>query len=432
MSKASNSTTTKTDETLHRLTDIDTNEVSLVDRAANKRKWIVTKNAAGVYTKMFETIDKTGETDMSKIAKGETSNVSTETVVELLNGLSIGLTKMAELTEQVKTFTEAQAAVVEKGEACAQPPIREWGTAIETVTKSLSDLFVSCPALGPAVVVKSTEELAAEATAKATDDAAKVAAEKAAAEKTATDEAARIVAEKAAEVANAQEKIVAVRTAVTEIANELTTLSKSEIITLEGIKAVVQKMDGVYVSGGLMIDTYDIAALSKLCNAICTVMAEDAPASMAKSASLTLAEAASRVAGIAKKLETDSITDGEGKKLKVVELMLDTVTKSLAPAAPAVVEAVVAATKEPEVKKSDIADLESKFAAMLDAAVTKAIEPLKTENEKLKTEKATLAARLEKAETETPSRTSSSEPAVVTSVDESKLFPLNYNADKQN
>lgn len=424
MSKTS---TKKLDDKLHRLTDIDTQSVDLVDRAANKRKWIVTKNEAGANITMFETIDKTGETDMTKIAKGETSNVSTETVVELLSGLTSTLTGLSDVTEQVKLFTEQHAVSVEKGETPAKATITTWGAALTTVTKSLASLFTACPALnGETVVAKTAEEIAAETAAK---DAEKVAAEKALADKAVADEAVKVEAAKAADVAKAKEKIETVRKTVGEIANTLATVTAGTL-THDEVTAVVKKMDSVYISGGLMVDTYDIAALEKICNAIVTVINAEEPADLAKSATLTLAEAASRVSGISKKLETaDAISDKEGKALKTVELMLTGVAKRLA----LVPVTATTITTEPEVKKSDLAALETRIAALVEGVVTKALEPLKAANEALKIEKAELATKLEKANSESPAaRSSSAEAGGESHADESKLFPLDYNAEKHN
>lgn len=425
MSKAKKSPETKSDDQLHRLTDISTEEVSMVDRAANKRKWIVTKNETGERVKMFETIDKNGETDMTKIAKGEAAAVSTETVIELLTGLTTALETLSTVTETVKNYTTDVSAKIEKGEAVTQPAIKEWGTDLTGVTKSLESLFTICPALAPAAVTKTAEEIAA---AKAVDDAAKLEAEKAATKK-AEDDAAKTAADKAAEEKKAQDDKTAKAAEFVKslgmIVSDLTAAKAAP--TVASLTEITKKMDSVYVSGGLMIDTYDIAALEKLCEAINMVIANGGEQDMAKSAPLTLAEAASRVAGIAKKLETTAVTQQDGKDLKVVELLIKHVVKKLTPPTVATTEPVKDA-----VTKSDITSLEAKMATLVSDAVTKAVGTLNTEITTLKNENTALATKLAKALTDgTATRASSGEPGSNGSGDESKLFPLNYNADKQ-
>ena len=118
---------------LTRLTDIETEEVSLVDKAANKRKFAVIKRDA----------------ETTAMATEQTVNTS-----KFLEGLTTGLEKLTNLTELVK-------AKVEKAEDASMTDMVDWKTSMNAMLNwasgELSGIFGTSIDTQPADVGMTSE-----------------------------------------------------------------------------------------------------------------------------------------------------------------------------------------------------------------------------------------------------------------------------------
>ncbi len=418
------------DPATHRLTDIETEEVSLVDKGANKRKFAVIKRDLEAIKmsrgpEMFEDINKA---DATTVATVESATTSTTSVVDekasaILESMTTGLEQLASLTELVK-------AHVEKAEAVTPEAVQTWQTAMTDVTawaeKTMKAHFITKSEPVAETVVVPVETPAEEKPAEI------VAAPEAEVAKTETPAEEPVVTKTPAEI------LADVQTTILDLASTVPTVST--------VKAALAKMDGLYVSGGLYVDAYDIEALAKVCNALCDAMcdpnAEDS-AAMKKAADKILGEISKRTATVVKRVTKSTTTnEADGKELKIVALMLkalengldatEEVTPVIAPAAAVVTQTV---TVDPAATQKLVDEAVTKaIAAAVPAAVNTAVVELNKKNAELeaqvatlKTEKAEVNKKLTAAMSETQTRGSSPE-TVVKNEPGASMFPMDYNA----
>lgn len=400
----------------HRLTDIETEEVSLVDKGANKRKFAVIKrdletNNMSRGPEMFEDINKADatSTEVTTLAAETTVAVVDEKASAILEGMTAGLEKLASLTEMVKSQ-------VEKSETAKPETLAEWKTAMETVV-SWATGMAKAHFETVEISKETTEEIAAQTSEAAA--AAAVVVPAAVEDKTTTAEviADAVVAKSAAEI-------------LSDVSQTVLDLA-STVPTAEDVKKTLAKMDGLFISGGLYVDAYDVEALAAVCNAICEAMYDpneaDEIAAMKKAADKILGEVSKRTVAVSKRVAKANATNAaDGKELKIAALMLKALENGLAP-------------KTEEVKTLD-ADATQKLidAAVIkavEAAVTKAVAPITKQNEELatqittlKTEKAEIAKKLATAMSETQTRGSSAETVTKHEGNDHDLFPMDYNA----
>lgn len=406
------------ENTTHRLTDIETEEVSLVDKGANKRKFAVIKR--DLETKemskgpeMFEDINKT-----ESVATTPDANVVKETPVvdekasAILQSMTTGLEKLASLTELVKS-------AVEKSEVTTDDAIVQWQTAMADVTawadSTMKSHFIKAEVVAapPETVVteeKKTEETVTDAAVTTNETVVETAKEE-------------VVAKSATEI------LLDVQATILDLA--------STVPSLDAIKAAIAKMDGLYVSGGLYIDAYDVKALAAVCNAVCEAMcdpnAENDSTAMKKSADKILGEISKRTVAVTKRVaKANATTSADGKELKIAALMLKALENGL--------------TATPEVITTEVKEQmdETAIKTLVDAAVTKAVgdavtkavtelnkqnSVLTTQVETLKADKVELNKKLTASMSETQTRGSSVETVTLAKNNETvQLFPMDYNA----
>lgn len=381
----------------HRLTDIETKEVSLVDKGANQRKFAVIKS----------------DTETNEMAK--------QSAEATLEAVTTGLTKLAELTEAVKTF-------VEKNETGIAAPVDEWTKTVQSFQPWMHDVLTTLGTETPAETVKddekvTTAEVVATGPGLVTPAADVVTTETVEVKTLATGTETVAVA---AETVTATETVVvpAVTTETPTTVDPVATVD-ALVKSLAGLGATptsvdVEKAitgyDGLYISGGLFVDAYDVEALAMVCNAICAAMGAGADeeaaeeAAMAKAADKVLAEVTKRTTTVAKRVtEAKKATDTDGKELKVVGMVLKALKDSLVKA-----EATKATTVTP------VLDMDA-VQKMIEQAVAKAVAPFSVETTSLKdqlvktaAEKVELAKQLNAA-LSTPATRASSQETVNTS-----------------
>ena len=124
----------------HRLRDIEVSEVSLVDRAANKRKFLVTKREG----EMLKTIDLKGSTDFgtdpnhlkSEVRKGEAIPTPVKNVVQRA---------LTEATERLMGVVQAVRRAEESTERAPRPLPQSIGKEIMAVGSLLQGVLRSYP-----------------------------------------------------------------------------------------------------------------------------------------------------------------------------------------------------------------------------------------------------------------------------------------------
>lgn len=457
----------KRDATQHRLTDIETEEVSLVDKGANKRKFAVIKRDLETNTmsrgpEMFEDINKEKTIVEKTETVVETAVTTTDAPVDekasaILEGMTAGLEKLASLTEMVKSH-------VEKSETAKPETLAEWKAAMETVISWAADMqkahFIAKDATDPVGPNGTSSNgptgMAGEVAAQA-PGASTGANEKPEDNKTKMDQevatqapGGSVLGDVASDEAKASaglraetEAQVLGTTKVTKTATEILSDVSTTILDLastvpsvDDVKKALAKMDGLFVSGGLYIDAYDVEALAAVCNAICEAMMdpneENEIAGMKKAADKILAEVSKRTVAVSKRVaKANATTSSDGKELKIVSLMLKALENGLSTLATTATNAVAVPAVDPEATQKLV---DAAVAKAVEAAVAKAVAPIAKQNEELtaqvttlKTEKGEIAKKLTAAMSETQTRGSSAE--TVTKNDDLKdLFPSDYNA----
>jgi hypothetical protein len=422
---------------LTRLTDIDTNEVSLVDKAANKRK--------------FAIIKRDSENAMEKSVNAE----------QFLAGLNTGLGKLINLTEIVK-------AKVEKSEDVSFPEAGNWKSEMEALmgwaSSAMASHFGSDPAQ-PTTETNMASEVAEQTpgTATAAGDAAggeaanandSVRAEIDGQMVTGTTEATGDVAAGAAVVeaetirGETAEQMVTGTTEVTgENKIDHTNSSGSVINKAQEFTAAILDMastelsdeklakamgltEGLFFSGGFSVDAWDIEALAAVVNAICEQMSD--PEDIEKSADRIVADVAKKTVAVTKRIAKADykLTAADSKEMKVATMMLKAVAdgmKGKKKKGDGKEASNAGSLGKPDtdgkkpMKKDDTftaADIAKIVNDAVASAVTKAIEPLAKKNAELQTTVTTVTDEKNKivkdynaAVSATQTRNSSSETA---------------------
>lgn len=447
----------QTPKALTRLTDIDTNEVSLVDKAANKRKFAIIK----------------AEKVMEKPVNAE----------QFLDGLNTGLGKLIALTEIVKARVEKDT--VEKAGDVSLAEAGNWKSEMQALMGWASGAMASHFGSDPIPATGMAGEVAAQTTGTASPagDAAAGAAANAndsmgketAAQTSGTASPTGDVAAGAASVATetirneTEEQMVAGSTTVGAVGTPEETNSAGSVInkaqafrdtvlemattelTDEKLEKSVGLTEGLFFSGGFSVDAWDIEALAAVVNAICESMTD--PEDITKSADRIVAEVAKKTVAVTKRISKADykLTDADSKEMKVATMMLKAVADGMKGKKKAKdgKEASNAGSlgkdndKKP-VKKDYVAFTAADIAKIVNdavvTAVAKAVEPLTKKNAELATEVATVTDEKNKIVKDynavvstTQTRNSSSETATSTNSDTSIIHPnslgvADYNA----
>lgn len=457
-----------TPKPLTRLTDINTEEVSIVDKAANKRRFAIVKS----------------ENSMNKPVDVE----------QFLEGLTNGLEKLTTITELVK-------AKVDKAEDATMQETVDFKTSIEAflneVNSSMSSIFSG------KIDVKDADDqetgMDTEVAAQVVPGNANPAGDAAAGEaKVQADsvrsevdgqlvEGAKGAGAVEGDAAGGEAKVSGdtVRTEVegqtvtgtTELTNGTATpeetnsagsvqvhkadpaavaaISKaildlaSKIPTVEEIEKAYGMTEGLFFSGGINVDAYDIEALAAVVNALCEAMydGDESEGAIQKSADRILAETSKRMVAISKRVtKSKEISVSDGKELKIVNMILKAVYDGMKPKAK---------DDKKKDKKSDKKDDKEKDKMKKDAvatkpltiedinsavseAVAKALAPVVAENKKLTEQVAVAKAETEKvvkdynALNTTQTRVSSAETTTNTETESSVVHPNNLGISDYN
>jgi hypothetical protein len=396
----------------HRLTDIQTEEVSLVDKGANKRKFAVIKS-------------DTETNEMTKLNAEAT-----------LQAVTTGLTTLSELTEVVKTF-------VEKAEAGAEIPVEDWTKTIQSFMPWMNQVLetLGVKEEGKSTVTTETVAAATETTSTetvvapgATDTTVVSAAET-------TTNNTTVTTTPAVETTTTETVVVAPETTVTTttetpVTETVTTTTATETLgyvtkavldlaatvpTLDNVKKAGGLFDRLFMSGGLFIDTYDIEALAMVCNAIVEAH-HNSDDGVEKSADKILGEISKRTVAVAKRIEkAEKPTSADGKELKVVSMLLKTLEDALE-------KQTSTATETTQViDKAAIEKMVNDAVATATKGVTEQTAALKQQITKLETEKAEVQKKLTAA-LETPAaRASSQETVTKGNTTPAKQYNVNRN-----
>lgn len=208
-----------------------------------------------------------------------------------------------------------------------------------------------------------------------------------------------------------------------EISEAVEALAKGDI-TKASLDEVLKRFDDTMLRGGVMLDTGDLEILRKVVEALASVMStEDIEKSIAEGEAISR-EFCKTVAAGTKELGKVDAQDKVAAVLKTASVYKAVLQ--------GINETVVAKLDEQRAKQPEIdatAALEAKLEAKIQAAVSKVEEKMNGEITKLTTENKDLRAEIGKRDSEPNQRASTPEPgAGADDVDQSKLFPMNYNA----
>lgn len=314
---------------LTRLTDIETNEVSLVDKAANKRKFAVIKS----------------ENVMEKVVNAE----------QFLEGLNTGLDQLIKLTEVVK-------AKVEKADAMGMESV-DWKSSMNALMSwasgQMASHFSGSDPAQPTTATGMASEVAAQTTGTASpagDATAGAAAVATDSIRTETAEQTLGTASPDGEVAagaaatasdtireETDEQMVSGSTTVGDAGKPVETNSAGSVInkakdfadavlgmaaaeiTEEALNKAIGLTEGLFFSGGFSVDAYDIEALAAVVNAICEQMSD--PEDIEKSADRIVADVAKKAVAISKRVAKADykITNADSKEMRIATELLKAV-----------------------------------------------------------------------------------------------------------
>ena len=430
---------------LTRLTDIETEEVSLVDKAANKRKFAVIKR----------------DTETTTMATEQTLNTS-----KFLEGLTTGL-------EQLTTLTELVKAKVEKAEDASMSDMVDWKSSMTAMLNwasgEMSGIFGTSIDTQPADTGMQSEVAAqTTGTASPTGDAASGEA-KLENDTMGKETAAQMVAGTASptgDAASGEAKLendtmgkeidsvmITGTTTVGEVGKPEDTHSSGSVInkakeftasvldmastevTEEKLEKSMGITEGLFFSGGFSVDAYDIEALAAVVNAICESMSD--PDDIAKSADRIVAEVLNKSVAITKRISKADykLTNTDSKEMKIATLLLKAVADGKKKAKGGKEASNAGELGKPDtdgkktMKKED-ALTAAEISTLVTEAVAKAVAPfaketadLKAANAVITKEKTEVAKKLQTALSTTQSRASSSETVTEVAVTDTIVHP---------
>lgn len=452
-------------KSLTRLTDINTEEVSIVDKAANKRRFAIIKSE-NVMTKPVD-------------------------VTQFLEGLTNSLEKLTTLTEVVK-------AKVDKAEDATMQESVDFKTSVEAflneVSGSMSSIFSedwnpNPTPTGMAAEVAAQTVGTANPAGEAAGGEAKVQADSVRSEvegqlpegdvgakgaqgaaaggealeqkDTMRAETESVMVTGTTVLTDGEEKATETNSAgsvqvhkatpagIAEISKTLLDLATT-VPTLDAVEKAFGMTEGLFFSGGINVDAYDIEALAAVVNAICESMYDgESEETVRKSADRILADVSKRVATISKRVtKANAVSASDGKELKIASMILKAVYDGMKPKKDDKDDKKdkkkdKKGDKKDDMKKDDGVTtggitLEDLNKAVSDA-IAKAVAPLVAENQKLTAQVAVAKAETEKvvkdynALNTTQTRVSSSETVTATETESSVVHPnslgiADYNA----
>jgi len=448
-----------------RLSDFDIEEVSLVDRPANKRPFIirkredalmarnnsvsilkglasplevlatvVTKLDAGVNAEQLAALQDRARglaSDLRDLVPGATGETPKATVL-LTEIATKALEDLTGLAEKLKggTLPEEELAALEKQIASIAESLSALGEKVAAVQAAGADDGAAAP-----TGTESTEP-------PATEPAAEPAADPAPAGEPAADPAPAgepAVSEPAAEpTASAAPlpplDVSEVLTVSEELAGMVDAMTGGAM-TQEAAVALQKRFDDTFLRGGVTIDTGDMETLEKVVAMLAKIMGTDKSAveKRAEVVKAALTEIAADLRDIGHSVKgAEKVATAVFKRAAGLQLAVAHLAKNLDPAQPAQpapaagvdVAAITAAVTAAVAK-----DFDEKFVIPL----SKRVADLEVKNKNLVDENADLRAKVQKFDN-APAGSRASTPAGNSQIDDaadtSTLFPMNYNAER--
>ena len=438
-----------------RLSDFDIEEVSLVDRPANKRPFIirkredalmarnnsvsilkglasplevlatvVTKLDAGVNAEQLAALQDRARglaSDLRDLVPGATGETPKATVL-LTEIATKALEDLTGLAEKLKggTLPEEELAALEKQIASIAESLSALGEKVAAVQAAGADDGAAAP-----TGTESTEPPATEPAAEPAADpapAGEPAVSEPAAEPTAS--AAPLPPLDVSEVLTVSEELAGMVDAMTGGA-----------MTQEAAVALQKRFDDTFLRGGVTIDTGDMETLEKVVAMLAKIMGTDKSAveKRAEVVKAALTEIAADLRDIGHSVKgAEKVATAVFKRAAGLQLAVAHLAKNLDPAQPAQpapaagvdVAAITAAVTAAVAK-----DFDEKFVIPL----SKRVADLEVKNKNLVDENADLRAKVQKFDN-APAGSRASTPAGNSQIDDaadtSTLFPMNYNAER--
>jgi hypothetical protein len=443
---------------LTRLTDIETEEVSLVDKAANKRKFAIIKRDSentmidttafldGLITGIQQLTALT-EVVKAKVEKSE--DVSTAEAVDFKTSMAGILNWATGQMSGVFGGNDSAQPTTETGMAAEVAAQTVAGTASPAGDATAAEDKLHADSVGSEVanqIVAGETNVTGDMTANANAGATDTIREEVSAQTVAGETVVATGKEKPVET-NSSGSVINKAKEFTQHVLALAATEPSE----EDLEKAMGITEGLFFSGGFSVDAWDIEALAAVVNAICESM-YDSSESVEKSAGRILAEVAKKSVAVTKRImKADyKITSADSKEMKVATMLLkaakDGMKNKKKPAKDGYETSATDSGKK-NTKKNDEVTVTSgvspaELKRLIDEAVTKALEPVAKKNteltdqvKKLTIEKADAVQKLNTAVSTTQTRVSSAE-TTTTSEEDSSVVHVNglgvsdYNAPK--
>lgn len=430
-----------------RLSDFDIEEVSLVDRPANKRPFIIRKRedvpmASKKAVSILKGLATPMETLATVVAKLD-EGVNAEQLAALQDrarALATDLRDLVpettgdapkatvQLTETATKALEDLTALAEKLKAgeLSEEDFAAAQKQIASIAETLGALGEKLSAAADAPAVSGTEPT--EPAAPAVEPAAEPAAEPVVEPAAATEPVAEPVVETPAAVE-------AMKPAeIVTVSEELAAMAETMVLsnmTQEAAVALQKRFDDTFLRGGVTIDTGDMETLEKVVAMLAKIMGTDkaAVAKRAEAVKGAFGEIAAELRDIAKSVQgAEKAATAVFKRAAGLQLAVAHLAKNLDPAQPA--EAVPGAAFVDVA--AIVASVTKEIAEVHVKPLAKRVADLEAKNKTLTDENGQLREQVKKFDNvPAGSRASTPGGAEGTSVaDTSDLFPMNYNAER--